>query len=273
MARLIVTSHRNGKSSVGSDQSIPAMPFVSVPGFDTTLLWGTPQTPSVPWDGCNVADDRKSVLPDVGETRLMKVTFPPDSVMMSPDFDPAAAGAEYTSQGRTQVVTPSSFTLPGRGDFAVFSFISFPWSCSRVLWLKPVPTWPMYRHAPSSRTARTSAPKNGLVRLGAVKPAITTSCRCALFTLSQSAVRPPDAYALSARFAMMPSRPFFSASAKNVWPLPLRCGLNAISLCRGKIDLSRFLRSRRGSFRRSSPSANMRSNVQYSSRASSRSAF
>jgi len=98
MTRLIVTSHRNGKSSVGLDQSLSAKPFESVPGFDSTLIWGTAPTPSVPWDGHNVADDRKSVLPEVGETRLMKVTFPPDSVMMSPDFDPAAAGAEYISR-------------------------------------------------------------------------------------------------------------------------------------------------------------------------------
>ena len=62
------------------------------------MIWGTARTPSVPWDGSNVADGRKSVLPDVGETRLMKVIFPPNSVMMSPNFDPAAAGAEYMSR-------------------------------------------------------------------------------------------------------------------------------------------------------------------------------
>lgn len=98
MSRLIVTSHHEGKSSTGLDRSIPARPFASVPGFDTALLWGTGAAPSVPWDGRNVADGARSVLPDIGETRLMKVTFPPDSVMMSPDFDPAAAGAEYMSR-------------------------------------------------------------------------------------------------------------------------------------------------------------------------------
>ncbi|KJC59574.1 cupin [Bradyrhizobium sp. LTSPM299] len=98
MSRLIVTTHQDGKSSVGLDQPIPAMPFKSVPGFDTTLVWGTATDPSIPWDGRNAADGHKSVLPDVGETRLMKVTFPPDSVMMSADFDPAAAGAEYMSR-------------------------------------------------------------------------------------------------------------------------------------------------------------------------------
>lgn len=98
MTRLIVTSDRNGKSSVGVDRAIRSAPFASVPGFDPALIWGTAATPSVPWNGRNVADEFKSVLPNVGETRLMKVTFPPDSVMMSSDFDPAAAGAEYMSR-------------------------------------------------------------------------------------------------------------------------------------------------------------------------------
>jgi hypothetical protein len=131
----------------------------------------------------------------------------------------------------------------------------------------------MYRQAESSRTAKVSAPKNGRLRRGAVKPAITTSCRCAVFTFSQSAVRAPEAYGLSARLAMMPSRCLRSASAKNFFPLPLRCALNAISLWRGRTALSRFFRSSNGSFRRSSPFANMRSNAQYRSLASWRSAF
>ncbi len=98
MARLIVTSDRNGKSTIGLDKPVPSTPFAYVPGFDPALVWDTAATPSVPWDGRNVANERKSVLPDVGKTRLMMVTFPPDSVMMSSDFDPAAAGAEYMSR-------------------------------------------------------------------------------------------------------------------------------------------------------------------------------
>ncbi len=43
----------------------------------------------------------------------------------------------------TQVVTASSFTFLSKGDFAALSFISFLWSASSVLWLKPVPTWPI----------------------------------------------------------------------------------------------------------------------------------
>ena len=38
MARLIVTSDRNGKSSVGLDRTIPSASFSSVPGFDPVLI-------------------------------------------------------------------------------------------------------------------------------------------------------------------------------------------------------------------------------------------
>ena len=40
-------------------------------------------------------ESQMTYLPQVGETRLMIVTFPPNSVMMSDSFDPAAAGQEY----------------------------------------------------------------------------------------------------------------------------------------------------------------------------------
>jgi len=67
--------------------------------------------------------------------------------------------------GLTQVVTASSFVLLPKGDFATFSLMSLPCSSSRTSWLNPVPTWPIYRQLSFSRTARTSAPKNGRVRL------------------------------------------------------------------------------------------------------------
>ncbi|HKX79523.1 MAG TPA: cupin domain-containing protein [Novosphingobium sp.] len=37
-------------------------------------------------------------VPAVGETRFLLVTFPPDSVMASPDFDPVAAAQETFEQ-------------------------------------------------------------------------------------------------------------------------------------------------------------------------------
>ena len=53
---------------------------------------------------------------------------------------------------------------------------------------------------------------------GAVKPAMTTSWRFDVLIFSQSSVLAPDRYWLSARLAMMPSRPSRSASLKNFAP-------------------------------------------------------
>ncbi|WFU41512.1 hypothetical protein QA640_02985 [Bradyrhizobium sp. CB82] len=48
MTRLIVTSNRNGNSTIAVDGAIPVKPFAYVPGFDPALLWGTKATPTVP---------------------------------------------------------------------------------------------------------------------------------------------------------------------------------------------------------------------------------
>jgi hypothetical protein len=47
----------------------------------------------IPIDSSDVISEQSSYVPQPGETRLMIVTFPPDSVMTS--IDPAAAGHEF----------------------------------------------------------------------------------------------------------------------------------------------------------------------------------
>lgn len=95
--RVVVINGAGGKSVVQSDGVAPrAAQYRSVPGFASALLWSTAASAAV---GASVAvtDATPQVLfvPGAGETRLMVVTFPPDSVMMSADFDPAAFGAEF----------------------------------------------------------------------------------------------------------------------------------------------------------------------------------
>jgi mannose-6-phosphate isomerase-like protein (cupin superfamily) len=94
--RRIVTGHRGGKSVVISDgQTRKARDYVNVPGQASALLWATRAQPSVPHDGADPISEESLYVPPPGETRLMLVTFPPDSVMMSSSFNPAAAGQEY----------------------------------------------------------------------------------------------------------------------------------------------------------------------------------
>lgn len=91
----IIAAHKNGRSVIVENEPLKRRAFQSVKGFSFVDIWGTPPVPVVPWDGKSIVDTAGSVLPKVGGTRLLIVTFPPDSVMMAPDFDPAAAGIEY----------------------------------------------------------------------------------------------------------------------------------------------------------------------------------
>lgn len=68
--------------------------FKHVPGFEVSLLWSTPASPRLDSGFDDPISDETSYLPGPGETRLMVITFPPDSVFMSQDFDFQAAGEE-----------------------------------------------------------------------------------------------------------------------------------------------------------------------------------
>ena len=94
--RVVLGVGSNGASSVLSDDVAPRnSSFKSVPGFEATLLWSTSAASEAgsraPFSDPTVT---ANFLPGVGESRLMFVTFPPDSVMMREDFDGAAFGAE-----------------------------------------------------------------------------------------------------------------------------------------------------------------------------------
>jgi mannose-6-phosphate isomerase-like protein (cupin superfamily) len=93
--RVVTGIGPEGRSVIVSDGPAPrSAQYASVPGFASALLWSTPAALHV---GGAVKDDTPQVsfVPGPGETRLMFVTFPPDSVMMRPEFDGAAFGAEF----------------------------------------------------------------------------------------------------------------------------------------------------------------------------------
>ena len=98
MIRTVVTGERNGKSVFVSDGLSPhTRDYASTPGFRTALAWATPATPRLPQNGSDPCPGQTSVVPAPHGTRMIIVQFPPDSVMSSPEFDPAAAGAEYAA--------------------------------------------------------------------------------------------------------------------------------------------------------------------------------
>jgi hypothetical protein len=60
----------------------------------TSVLYATAASPRLPQEEVETAPLRMHVPPPPGETRLMIVTFPPDSSLALPEFDPVAADAE-----------------------------------------------------------------------------------------------------------------------------------------------------------------------------------
>jgi hypothetical protein len=60
----------------------------------TSVAYATAASPQLPQDDVETAPQRMHVPPRPGETRLMIVAFPPDSVRTRPEFDVAAADAE-----------------------------------------------------------------------------------------------------------------------------------------------------------------------------------
>ena len=91
--RRIVAANRDGRSTVISDDTGLSNAFAHVPGFDPVLVWQTHTAHGIHPATSPVTG--QSVVPSIGGTSMFVVTFPPDSVMTAPEFDPQAAGAEY----------------------------------------------------------------------------------------------------------------------------------------------------------------------------------
>lgn len=91
--RRVVTGIRNGKSVFLSDGPTPnAHAYDSVPGHLTSVLYATAAKPSLPQDHAEQAPPQIPITPASGETKLMIVVFPPDSVFAT--VDPGSAFEE-----------------------------------------------------------------------------------------------------------------------------------------------------------------------------------
>jgi hypothetical protein len=84
--------------------------FASIPGMRSTLVWST--EPNEPLD--SAAQDptlaTTSFHPGPGATRLLVMTFPPDSIYQTADFDSDASGPESAEgfPGLAELFEPES---------------------------------------------------------------------------------------------------------------------------------------------------------------------
>jgi hypothetical protein len=94
--RRVVTGHdADGKSVFVDDAPAPqASSFAGLPGYGFAHVWSTAAGAGLPAQAEDPTLARSSVLPAPGGSSFVMTTFPPDSVMMSPGFDPVVAAGE-----------------------------------------------------------------------------------------------------------------------------------------------------------------------------------
>jgi len=117
LIRRVVTGHDQGGASMVALDSAPPRSdaFQHIPRMMSRLLWATDPAPALPFTGADPTPTVTSMIPPLGGTRFLIVSFPPDSVFAAPGFDPAAAAAENLaiSPGLAELFEPDgSHTTP-----------------------------------------------------------------------------------------------------------------------------------------------------------------
>lgn len=95
--RVVTGCDSQGKSIVAHDGAPPwSKQFEHTPGFASSFVWAT--TADVKGDVADPTAVATSIVPGPGGSTFLLVTFPPDSVMADPSFDPEAAGREHAEE-------------------------------------------------------------------------------------------------------------------------------------------------------------------------------
>ncbi|WP_221159088.1 cupin domain-containing protein [Rhizobium bangladeshense] len=96
--RIITGNDTSGKAVFLDTLVTPqTSAFVHVPGFIVSTLWSTSEKATIPHTVNDPVPSVTSLVPAPGETRFVKVTFPPDSSLES-ITNWEAVGVEYSSK-------------------------------------------------------------------------------------------------------------------------------------------------------------------------------
>lgn len=121
--RRVVTGHDgNGRSVVVSDGPVPrSREFTSLPGWVSRLPWATDPGDPVSHSGADPTPHVTSLLPAPGGTRFVVLTFPPESAMADPAFDPAAFDREQRadSPGIADLMEPDGMHTTPTVDYGI----------------------------------------------------------------------------------------------------------------------------------------------------------
>lgn len=162
--RRIVTGHDGAGRAVVAMESAPPRThlFRHIPGMVSRLVWATPAVFTLPCEGGDPTPAITSIVPGPGESRLVIVTFPPDSVFASPGFDPAAAQGENleASPGLAELFEPDGMHRTPTVDYGIVLdgevWLELDDGCARLLTLHDVVVQNGTRHAWRNKSTRLS---------------------------------------------------------------------------------------------------------------------
>jgi hypothetical protein len=93
--RVVTGNDLKGKSVFVAVGDAPAQhDYEHIPGMSSVQLWSTLSNPVIPRAFSDPVAAIQSIVPGPGGTQFMIVAFPPDAVMLTASFNPAAAGEE-----------------------------------------------------------------------------------------------------------------------------------------------------------------------------------
>lgn len=94
--RVLVGTDAAGISRVLADGEPPRSARAqATPGFTQALVWSTAAVPNLS-DASDPTQTVTSFVPGPGETRVINLSIPPDTVYADPRFDPVAADEEFS---------------------------------------------------------------------------------------------------------------------------------------------------------------------------------
>lgn len=131
--RRVVTGVVNGKAVI-LDDGPPAQrrEYAGWPGHHTAVLWATAPVPSLPVSADQQPQPGITVTPAPGETRIMIVRFPPDSIFADPRFD----GASYEEEAATYLKGLIDTFEPGGSGFHTTQSIDYDVVLEGEIWLE-----------------------------------------------------------------------------------------------------------------------------------------
>lgn len=131
--RRIITGTVNGKAVILADgEPANAHDYTGRPGHMTSVIWATAALPELPTTMDQQPQPGICVTPAPGETRLMMVRFPPDTIFADPRFDRAG----YEVESATHLPGLIDTFEPGGSGFHTTSSIDYDVVIDGEIWLE-----------------------------------------------------------------------------------------------------------------------------------------